>query len=82
MICPTCGRLPSERIGHRLSLKTPTCPDPIHDLADAAPEMFKALEKLLRHSVPAEDLLGRNWFGVPKLDLDAARAATGQEVTP
>lgn len=50
MKCPTCGRKPSERHGHDLRMaqrgatRAHSCPDVIHDLADAAPEMRDALK--------------------------------------
>ena len=48
--CPTCRRRPSER-HHRPDMRppSPSCPDPIHDLADAAPEMRDALKWVLNH---------------------------------
>ncbi len=54
-LCPTCGRRASERLGYQqlvgedtgliLGCKLFECHDPIHDLADAAPEMLAALEE-------------------------------------
>ena len=49
--CPTCGRRPSWRIGNcgypHHDEATSVCLDPIHDLADRAPEELARLRRLL-----------------------------------
>jgi len=57
-LCPTCGRRPSERFGAqsivdprsnlRVFVATDACPDPTHDLADAAVELAEVLSKCKR----------------------------------
>lgn len=44
MSCPTCGRRPSERWAPFQGAPVQDrCPDPIHDLADAAPELLRRI---------------------------------------
>ena len=87
MNCPECKRRPSERWGP-YGDEVP-CTDPIHDLADVAPEMLRTLQDIA--SFADKTLLGDGRYdeganaafeqcaGLARVAFDKA---TGQEVTP
>lgn len=90
--CPTCGRRPSERCsitGLSQSFATrcnevvsEDCPDPIHDAADAAPALLKALEEIERTAQSAIDDPTKTGAVFASWLVATARAARGSKPKP
>jgi len=53
-LCPTCGRLPSGRIGIHALIESDGCTDPIHDAADAGPGLLAAMKVIAAGKISSD----------------------------